>query len=110
MSASGNADLFHIIERQRGKLLRLRTSGVYAMDVAVDLLGFLEAELDAEIENTGWKSGYGLKVSEPVLIQLEGLEAELATDGSEVVLRRVAGSADDFEDLCDLIGSQGPRE
>ena len=73
------------------------------MDMAIDLLGFLEAELDADIEDTGWKRGYGLKVAAPVMIQLESSEAELITDGNEVVVRRTAGSKHEFEDLCGLI-------
>lgn len=67
------------------------------MDFALILLGFLEGELDAEVESTG---------SEPVLIQLEDLQVELAIDGSDVTVRRMSGSAGEFGDLCDLIVSQ----
>ena len=109
MSAGGRRELFRITEHQHGALLRLHTSGVYAIGVAVDLLGFFESELEAEVEDTGWRR-HGPRVAEPVLIQLEGLELELATDGSEVLIRRIAGSADEFEDLCDLIVSQRLRE
>jgi hypothetical protein len=45
-----------------------------------------------------------------VLIRLESLELELSTDGSEVLIRRIGGSTDEFEDLCDLIVSQRLRE
>ena len=110
MNAGGNADVFHVVERQHGTLLRLQTSGTCAMDIAMDLLGFLAAELEAEIEDTGLKGGHRLKLAEPVLIRLESLEAELSTDGDEVVVRRVAGSADEFDDLGDLIVSQFRRE
>jgi len=78
--------------------------------VAVDLLGFLESELEAEVEDTGWRRRRGPKVAEPVLIRLESLELELSTDGSEVLIRRIGGSTDEFEDLCDLIVSQRLRE
>jgi hypothetical protein len=98
------------IDREHGKVLRLQTPGVSARDVAVDLLGFLEGELEAEIEDIGWRSGSGLKVAQPVLIKLEGLEAELATDGNDVVVRRVAGSVDEFEELCDLLVNQCRRD
>ncbi len=80
------------------------------MDMAIELLGFLEAELQGDIEDTGWKHGYGLEVSTPVLFQLESLEAELMTDGNEVVIRRMAGSKPKFEDLCGLIRDQVHRE
>ena len=46
-------NIFEIVEHQSGKLLRLQTPEVYAMDMAIELLGFLEAELDADIEDTG---------------------------------------------------------
>lgn len=45
-----------------------------------------------------------------MLIQLEGLEAELATDGNDVVVHRIAGSPDEFEELCDLLVSQCRRD
>jgi hypothetical protein len=106
MSASGNTERLHIVERQHGQVLRLLASANSAMTIAVDILGFLEAELEAEIENAGWKSGYRLKASDLMSVRLEGLYIELMTDGSEVMVRRVAGSADEFEDLCDLIASE----
>ncbi|MEO8308670.1 MAG: hypothetical protein ABI616_11600 [Pseudomonadota bacterium] len=104
MSDSGYA-LLRIAEHQNGEFLRLQTSGAYAMEAALEALGFIETELEAEIEDTGWKRGLGLKVSEPVLIQLEGLNVELSTDGTELLLRRVAGSTHEFEELCELIAS-----
>jgi hypothetical protein len=70
------------------------------MDAAVDLLGLLEAELHADVEDTGWRRGCGLKVATPTLIRLESLEVELSTDGNEIVLSRVAGSEHEFEELC----------
>jgi len=110
VSAGAHPDLFRIAEHQHGTLLRLHASGVYSMGVAADLLGFLESELEAEVEDTGWKRGHGRKLAEPVLIRLESLELELSTDGSEVLIRRIGGSTDEFEDLCDLIVSQRLRE
>jgi hypothetical protein len=109
VSAGSQRELFRISEHEHGALLRLHTSGVYAIGVAADLLGFFESELEAEVEDTGWKRR-GPKLAEPVLIQLEDLEIELSTDGSEVLIRRIAGSRDEFEDLCDLIVSHRLRE
>lgn len=80
------------------------------MNLAVDLLGLLEAELHADVEDTGWRQGYGLKVATPVLIRLESLEVELTTDGDEIVVSRVAGSKNEFEDLCDFIREHGNLE
>jgi len=107
MTANAGSGFFRVVEHQYGKLLQLETTTIYAMDAAVDLLGLLEAELHAEVEDTGWRQGYGLKVAAPVLIRLESLEAELATDGNGIVVRRVAGSKDEFEELCDFIREHG---
>ncbi len=106
MSAKESADPSRVVERQEGEILRLQTRGTYASDMAAGLLGFLEAELDAEIEANGRHSRHGLKVAEPVAIRLEGLDVELSAEGSEVQLRRVGGSKDEFEELCELIVSE----
>ena len=76
------------------------------MDSAIDLLGFFETELNAAIEDNGWRQGYGLTVAAPVLIQLDSLHTELETDGSEIVLKRVGGSKQEFEDLCHFVREQ----
>jgi hypothetical protein len=102
MNGAGSGS-FHVVEDQYGKLLRLRTPDIHAMDAAVELLGLLEAELHADVEDTGWRRGYGLKVATPVRIQLESLEAELITDGNEIVVSRVGGSKQEFADLCGFL-------
>ena len=94
---------FEILEHQFGRLLRLQSPDVFAMDSAIDLLGFFEKELNAAIEDTGWRQGCGLTVAAPVMIQLESLQTELETDGSEIALKRVDGSEQEFEDLCQFI-------
>ena len=73
------------------------------MDTAIELLGMLEGELHADVEDTGWKKGYGLEVATPILIQLESLLIELTTDGNEIAVRRAAGSVHEFEELCGFI-------
>lgn len=92
-----------VAEHQYGTLLRLQTPAIYALDSAVDLLAMLEVELDADVEDTGWKRGRRLKVATPVLIQMESLQIELTTDRDEIVLRRTAGSLYEFEELCSFI-------
>jgi hypothetical protein len=103
VSANAGSGSFRVVEHQYGELLRLQTPEIYAMDAAVDLLGLLEAELHADVEDTGWRRDHGLKVTTPVLIQLESLETQLTTDGNEIVVSRVAGSRHEFEDLCGFI-------
>lgn len=98
-----------VVEYEYGKILRLRTGAIYAMDSAVELLGILEAELDAEVEDTGWKSGHGIGVGSPILIQLESLGVELTTDGNEISLKRVSGSQHEFDDLRAFIREREHR-
>lgn len=76
------------------------------MESAIDLLTLFEKQLNATIEDNGWRSGYGLRVSEPILIQLESLQTELTTDGSEITIKRVGGSKREFEDFCEFACEQ----
>ncbi|MCA9594935.1 MAG: hypothetical protein KC776_16555 [Myxococcales bacterium] len=94
------SDRFHVAAHEYGSLLRLRTPGTYAMDVAIALLVFFEAEFDAEVEDTGWKRGHGLSVAVPLRVHLQSLEVDLSTDGDEIVVQRVGGSKQGFEALC----------
>ena len=84
-------------------MFRLRAPGAQAREAAAELLGLLNAELDAEVDDADGDQG----VTSPVLVRLEGLEAELTIDGSGVVLRYVAGSRDEFEELCQFIREAG---
>jgi hypothetical protein len=75
------------------------------MDCAVEILAFLDAQAGMSIKNTGWKQGFGLEVATPVPIRTGSLMAELETDGSEIIFRRVSGSTDAFDQLCSAIRS-----
>jgi len=101
---------FEVSDYQFGRELRLRTPGIYAMNCAVEILAFLDSQTGMNIKNTGWKQGFGLKVAEPVPIQTGSLAAELETDGSEIIVRRVSGSADAFDQLCSSIRSRSPSQ
>ena len=85
--------------------LILETPGIYAMDLAVEVLEFIEQDTGAYVKNTGWKQGFGLEVAIGVPIRIDNLEAELATDGSEVILSRVSGSRQAFKELCNAISN-----
>jgi hypothetical protein len=96
---------FEVSGDQYGRELRLRTQGVYAMDTAVGILGFLDSTLGALVSNTGWKNGFGLQIAKAVPIQWDEVVAELETDGDEIIIRRVSGSAGGFEQLSAAIRS-----
>ena len=85
--------------------LILETPGIYAMDLAVEVLEFIERDTDAYVKNTGWEQGFGLEVAVGVPIRFDNLEAELSTDGSEIILSRVSGSRHSFKELCDAISN-----
>ena len=46
-------------------------------------------------------------MAEPVLVQLEDLQVELSIDGNDVLLRRLAGSREQFDELCAFIAGSG---
>ena len=96
---------FEVSNDQYGRQLCLRTQGVFAMDTAVGILGFLDSNLGALVSNTGWKNGFGLEVAKAVPIQWDEVVAELETDGDEITIRRVSGSAGGFEQLSAAIRS-----
>jgi hypothetical protein len=89
--------------QKNGEGLRLRAPGAQAREAAAELLGFLVAELDAEVDGADGDRGGAT----PVLVRLEGLEVELSIDGGGVVLRYVGGSTDEFEELCEFIREVG---
>jgi hypothetical protein len=84
-------------------MFRLRAPGAEAREAAADLLGFLEAELDAEVDGANGDHGGATRV----LVRLESLEVEVTVDGSGVLLRYLAGSRDEFEELCGFIREAG---
>lgn len=82
-------------------LLRFRAERIHATDAARELLGLLQAELDAEVEDMRWERA--LKAGTPVLVQLESLGVELTTGANEMVVSRATGSEQEFEELCDFV-------
>ena len=79
--------------------LHVRTPGRYAMDIAIEILKFLDEQENIIVKNTGWKDGFGLEVGSWLPIKSANLQAELSTDGDELQIRRVSGSIGDFEEL-----------
>jgi hypothetical protein len=96
---------FEVSNDQYGRELCLRTPGAFAMDTAVGILGFLDSNLGAFVSNTGWKNGFGLVIAKAVPIRWDEAVAELETDGDEITIRRVSGSASAFEQLSAAIRS-----
>ncbi len=86
-----------------GTALQVRTPGRFAMGVAVEVLELIDKQPGIVVGNTGWKEGFGLEVAAWIPITSENLEAELQTDGNEIVIRKVSGSMGEFEVLCDLV-------
>jgi hypothetical protein len=103
MGVTSKAELGVPLEHQDGFLLRITASGKNAVRIAVGLLDFLEADVEAERSSADQQPSYKLGVAESVYLRLEALEVELSTDGRKVELRRVGGSENDFNDLCELI-------
>ena len=81
----------------------MRTPGQFAMDVAIDILDFLDRQPDCRVKNTGWKDGFGLEVAAWIPIRTDNILAELQTDGDELIIRRVSGPRDEFEGLFNSV-------
>ncbi len=94
-----------IAKHARGKFLLLMTNEENAIDVAAELLALFEAELDASIEDMGWRHKGGLVVDTPTLVRLESLKIEMSTHGTEIRLSHVEGSEYEFDKLCSFIGT-----
>jgi hypothetical protein len=102
---SSNFGRIVVTDHDVGRELRLITPDRYSTDIAIAILKFLEAELRADIKNTGWKDGYGIDVAAGVPILVDGLAADLNSDGSEIIVRRLSGTSEAFERLCGAIRS-----
>ena len=83
--------------------LHVRTPGRFAMDVAIHVLEYLDAQPGINVKKTGWQSGFGLEVAAWIPIEGENMVAELMTDGSEFEIRRVAGLRSEFETLFNSV-------
>ena len=107
MALKINPNLRNIVVRdyQFDDELRSSTLGRYSMESAITILEFLEAEMGADIENTGWKNGFGLKVAVGLPIRFEKLSAALLTDGRDIVIQRISGTKGEFDRLCGAIRS-----
>ncbi len=96
-------DTIEISEQKGGSELHVHTPGRYAMGIAVEVLKLLDNQPEISVKNTGWKQGFGLEVAAWIPITAQNVDAELQTDGSEFIIRRVSGSQDEFEILIDMI-------
>ncbi len=83
--------------------LHVRTPGRFAMDVAVHVLEYLDAQPGINVKKTGWQSGFGLEVAAWIPIEGENMVAELMTDGSDFEIRRVGGLRSEFEALLQSV-------
>lgn len=83
--------------------LHVSTPTRYAMDLAIDVLEYLDQQTEITVNNTGWKNGFGLEVSTWIPIRTGKLIAELETDGEEFQIRRASGPREEFESLCKIV-------
>ena len=87
-----------------GREIYLTTTDAYAINVGIDVLKFLDSQDTFSLKDTGWKSGFGLKVAEwHPIIDSRNLAAEVETDGNEFRIRLTRGTQNDFSSLYNLI-------
>jgi hypothetical protein len=103
VSAKAGSGPLRIVEHQDGTLLRLQTREIYALDAAVDLFGTAGSGAQRGSGRHWLEAGLRTRGGYAGPNSAGNLEEELTTDGNEIVMRRVAGSSHEFEELCDFI-------
>jgi hypothetical protein len=89
-----------VVSNPYGIGLAIRTPGRYAMDVAVEILTYLDKQPGVNVKNTGWKNGFGLEVAVWLpIVRTENVIAEITTDGEDFHLRRASGPYEEFAAL-----------
>ena len=91
--------------RSFGKGLHLKTLGRYSMNMAIEILIFLDQQGNVQVKNTGWKDGFGLDVSANIPITLPNATAQLTADGENIMISGIDGSKDSIERIIELIVS-----
>jgi hypothetical protein len=87
-----------------GDVLCVCTPGQYAMDLAIEILSFLDDEPGIEVKNTGWKNGFGLEVAIwHRIISSQDFTAEITTDGEGLRIRVASGSELEFGALSNSV-------
>ncbi len=73
------------------------------MDLAIEVLKFLDEQAGVSVKNTGWKNGFGLEVCAWIPICFGNLIVELEVDGDEFQIRKASGSNSEFEALFKMV-------
>lgn len=60
---------FEISGHPHGAGLRVRSPNQYAMGLAIDVLEFLDRQINVSVKDTGWKHGFDLEVSASIPIK-----------------------------------------
>lgn len=90
-----------------GRKLWLKTPGRYSMDVAAEILRWLETEDDCSIPDSGWASaGFGNLVENGILVALGHIQFSVMCSYDDLFIQRVAGNNRKFTTLCETIQRQ----
>jgi len=87
-----------------GRRLRFKTPGRYSMDVAVEILRWIEGFEDVSIPDPGGRApGYGDLVEVGVPIQLGNIRFSIMCSHDDLFLDRLAGDNRKFTALCEAV-------
>jgi hypothetical protein len=87
-----------------GRKLWLKTPGRYSMDVAVEILRWIEGFDDVSILDPGWPSpGYGKLVEVGIKVQFGNIQFGIMCSYDDIFIGRIAGSNRKFTTLCEAI-------
>jgi hypothetical protein len=87
-----------------GRKLWLKTPGRYSMDVAVNILRWIEGFDDVSIRDASWtSSGYGKLVQGGIKVQFGNIQIAIVSDYDDIFIARIAGNNRKFTTLCEAI-------
>lgn len=98
------ADVVLVEDWTPGRRLRLKTSGRYSMDVAIEILRWIEGFEDVSIPDPGGNTpGSGDLVEVGVPVQLGSIRFSIMCSHDDLSIDRLAGSNRKFTTLCEAV-------
>jgi|CXWL01.1.fsa_nt_gi hypothetical protein len=73
----------------------------YSMAAAVQILKYLEAESDCEIQDGSWKRpGYGNLIEIGIPVRFGTIEFQITSSGGDILIYRLVGNKAKFYEFC----------
>ena len=87
-----------------GRRLWLKAPSLFSMDVAVEILRWIEDFDDVSIQDDSWKSfGHGNLTEVGIRVRVSNIRFSIMCSYDDVFISRLAGSSGKFTTLCEAI-------